>query len=193
MSVLAQEQGGGSNFLLPNMTIVVEVLAFLLILYILRRWVWPPLSKAMNDRQAMVRKQAADSAEASRKLREAEKHFAAALADARREATAIRDEARADAKRIREEMRIAADAEVERIRRRGEEQLARQQEQVTRQLRSEIGGLAVQLAERIVGQSLADDGMRRATIDRFLAELDRVPAHPRRTGAPGGVSGAGAS
>ncbi|GEL17548.1 F0F1 ATP synthase subunit B [Pseudonocardia asaccharolytica] len=188
MTVLAQEQEGGGNFLLPNLTIVIEVLAFLLILYVLRRWVWPPLSKAMNDRQAMVRRQAAESTEATRRLRQAEERFDSALAEARREAATIRDEARADAKRIREEMRVAADAEVERIRQRGEEQLARQREQVTRQLRAELGGLAVQLAERIIGQSLADDGLRRATVDRFLADLDQVPGEPRKAGAAGGAS-----
>jgi F-type H+-transporting ATPase subunit b len=42
-----------------------------------------------------------------------------------------------------------------------------------RQLRGEIGGLSVQLAERIIGTTLADDGRRRDTVDAFLSELDR--------------------
>src|SRR6478735_8035280 len=96
-SVLAQsEDGSGNNFLLPNMTLVVEVLCFLLILYLLKRYVWPPLSKAMNDRQAMIRQQVADSEEATRRLREAQERFDSALAEARNEAARIRDDARAD-------------------------------------------------------------------------------------------------
>lgn len=177
--LLAQaEESGGSenNFLLPNLTLVVEVLAFLLILYILKRYVWPPLSKAMNDRQAMIRQQVADSEETTRRLREAKERFDSALAEARSEAARIRDDARADAQAIREELREQANAEVERIRVRGEEQLAAQREATVRELRAEIGGLSMQLAERIVGQSLDSDASRQATVDSFLAELDRMPA-----------------
>jgi F-type H+-transporting ATPase subunit b len=190
ISVLAQEQeGGNNNFLLPNLTIVVEVLAFLLILYILKRYVWPPLSKAMTDRQEMIRQQVVDSDEASRRLREAEERYESALAEARNEAARIRDDARADAQAIREEMREQATAEVERIRVRGAEQLASQREQAVRQLRAEIGGLSMQLAERLIGQSLAGDTNRTATVDRFLAELDRMPARGAREQTPAGGAG----
>jgi len=95
------------------------------------------------------------------------------LAGLRAEAARIRDDARADGNRIRAELREQAEQEAERIRQRGDEQLAAQREQAVRQLRGEIGGLSVQLAERIIGTSLADDTRRRQTIDAFLDELDQ--------------------
>ncbi len=58
-----------------------------------------------------------------------------------------------------------------------------------RQLRGEIGGLSVQLAERIIGSSLQDDGRRRDTVDAFLAELDGLA--DRRGSAPASTGGAG--
>ena len=39
-------------------------------------------------------------------------------------------------------------------------------------LRAEVGSLAVELASRVVGESLADEARQRRTVDRFLAELD---------------------
>ena len=45
--------------------------------------------------------------------------------------------------------------------------------QVVRELRGEIGTLAVQLAERIVDQRLSDDVQVRATVDSFLADLEQ--------------------
>jgi F-type H+-transporting ATPase subunit b len=42
---------------------------------------------------------------------------------------------------------------------------------IVRELRAEIGGLAVDLASRIVGESLADEARRHGTVERFLAEL----------------------
>lgn len=187
---LAAESEGGNNFLVPNFTLVIEVLAFLLILFILYRYVWPPLSKAMNDRQAMISKGVEDSNEAARKLQQAEERYDAAIADVRSEAARIRDDARADATRIREELKAQADAEVERIRQRGEEQLASQRDQAVRQLKTEIGGLSMQLAQRIVGDALIDEDRKRATIDTFLAELDGLaPTDDRReASAAGGQS-----
>ncbi|HZS19787.1 MAG TPA: hypothetical protein VFA63_02235, partial [Pseudonocardiaceae bacterium] len=38
-------------------------------------------------------------------------------------------------------------------------------------MRSELGNLAVTLASRIVGESVADDARRAGTVDRFLDEL----------------------
>lgn len=182
--VLAAESEGGNNFLVPNFTLVIEVLAFLLILFILYRYVWPPLSKAMNERQAMISKQVEDSNEAARKLQQAEERYDAAIAEVRSEAARIRDDARADAARIREELREQANAEVERIRQRGEEQLVSQRDQAVRQLKTEIGGLSMQLAQRIVGDALIDEDRKRATVDTFLSELDALEPKASTSGGP---------
>jgi F-type H+-transporting ATPase subunit b len=47
---------------------------------------------------------------------------------------------------------------------------------VINQLRAEVGGLATQLAGRIVGESLEDDERARRSVDRFIAELESEPA-----------------
>lgn len=184
------------NFLLPNGTLIAELVAFLIILWVLWKYVVPPLSKSLQDRQDMIQKQVEDSEEAQRRLKAAEERYDQALAEARTEAAKIRDNARADGERIREELREQANAEVERIRQRGEEQLSTQREQVVRQLRGELGGLSVQLAEKLVGHELADDDRKRATVDDFLSRLDRMPAKqpgaevgaPATTGTAGGAS-----
>ena len=164
------------NFLVPNGTIIAELVAFVIILWVLWKYVVPPLSKSLQDRQDMIQKQVEDSEEAQRRLKAAEERYDQALAEARTEAAKIRDNARADGEHIREELREQASAEVERIRQRGEEQLSAQRDQVVRQLRGELGGLSIQLAEKLVGHELADDDRRRSTVDSFLSELDRMPA-----------------
>jgi F-type H+-transporting ATPase subunit b len=184
-----------NNFLLPNGTFIAELVAFLIILYVLWKYVVPPLSKSLQDRQDMIIKQVQDAEEAQRKLKAAEERYEQALAEARTEAAKIRDGARADGERIREELREQANSEVERIRQRGEEQLGAQRDQVVRQLRGELGGLATQLAERLVGHELSDNAGKQATVDRFLQGLDDMPskdsAAPAHTGAaaPAGSSG----
>src|SRR5215468_650394 len=69
----------------------------------------------------------------------------------------------AQAQRIVEELRASAQEESARIVARGEEQLQTQRGQVVRELRQEIGTLAVELSEKIVGERLADDARVSAT------------------------------
>ena len=63
---------GGGNFLVPNFTFVVELLAFLIILYVLGKYVIPPINKAMSDRQERIRKQFEDLEQAKADARETE-------------------------------------------------------------------------------------------------------------------------
>jgi F-type H+-transporting ATPase subunit b len=169
------------NFLLPNATSIVVFVIFLVILFFFYRFVVPPLTKAMAERDEMNRKQVEDRENAQRKLVEAEQRYEKALAEARGEAAKIRDEARAEAQKIRDDMKAETDREVAEILRRGEEQLATQREEAVRSLRAEIGGLSTQLAERVLGRPLAGDGSYRSTIDAFLADLDRDDAGTDRT------------
>ncbi|MGH3823221.1 MAG: F0F1 ATP synthase subunit B [Pseudonocardiaceae bacterium] len=171
---LAAPEGGGDIFLIPNATFFVELVIFLIVLGVLWRYAVPPVKRAMDERQGMVRRQIEESQQASKRLSEAEARYSQALAEARIEAAKIREAARADAQEIKDEMRQQAEQEVARIRERGEEQLATQREAVVRELRGELGTLAVTLAGRIVGESVADDARRAGTVDRFLDELQEM-------------------
>ncbi|HET9253901.1 MAG TPA: F0F1 ATP synthase subunit B [Pseudonocardiaceae bacterium] len=187
---LAEAGGGGNLFLIPNATFFVELVIFLVVLGVLWRYAVPPVKRAMDERQAMVRRQIEESQQASKRLAEAEARYSQALTEARVEAAKIRETARADAQEIKEEIRQQAEQEVARIRQRGEEQLATQREAVVRELRGEIGTLAVTLASRIVGESVADDARRAGTVDRFLDELAGMgnDGHPSASNSDGAVS-----
>jgi F-type H+-transporting ATPase subunit b len=161
-----------SNFLVPNATFIAELVAFLIILGVLGKYILPPVQKAMRDRQAMIAQQVEDSAEAKRKLGEAEAEYQRALIEARTEAAQIRERARAEAQHAVEDLRAQAQEESARIVARGEEQLARQRGAIVRELRAEIGTLAIELSEKIVDQRLSDDAQVSATVDAFLAGLE---------------------
>lgn len=151
-----------------------EIFAFLIILFVLYRYVWPILSRMATKQQDTISQQVDASEEAERDLDEAQRRFESALAEARDEVAKIRDTARSDAERIREELREQAEREVERIRQRGEEQLIAQRDQTVRQLQGEMGGLMMALTERIIVESLSHDERRVSTVDHFLDELDQM-------------------
>jgi len=94
----------------------------------------------------------------------------------RTEAAKIRDDARADAENIRKDILAKAREESERIIAAGRESLEVERQTIVRELRAELGTLAVDLASRIVGESLADEARRRGTVERFLASLETAGA-----------------
>jgi len=151
--------------------IIVGLVAFGLLVFVLGRYVWPRMEQTFQARvdaiEGGIKRAEERQAEADRLL-EQYKHQ---LAEARTEAARIRDEARADAVGIREEMLARAREESERIIGAGREALAAERTTIVRDLRGEIGSLAVDLAGRIVGEELADSARQRGTVERFLSEL----------------------
>jgi F-type H+-transporting ATPase subunit b len=177
-----------SIFILPNATFIAELVAFVIILAVLWKYVVPPVQKAMRDRQEVIRRQLEESQRAREQLASAEQEHRETLAEARAEATKIREDARKESQKVIDETKDRAQAEVDRIRERGEEQLAAQRRQVIAELRVEIGQMAVQLASRIVGESMEEDARRRGTVDRFLTELDAMAESGNQHGSSQGAS-----
>ena len=168
------------NFLVPNGTFIAELIAFLIVLAVLWRYVVPPVSKAMSERQAMIKAQLDEGRQASERLKQAEADYRKAMEEARTTAATIRDQARADAAAIREEMLEQAVQERDRIIESGREQLVHDREALVRELRASLGELAVELASRILGESLAEEARQRGTVDRFLSELQQEAGTGRR-------------
>jgi F-type H+-transporting ATPase subunit b len=181
-SLIASPVPLASNFLVPNGTFVVELIAFAIILFILAKYVIPPINKAMTDRQNQIRKEFADLEHAQADARAAEKDFREQLAQARHEAAKIREDAREQGAAIIAEMRQQAQEESDRILRHARAQLEAERSQTVASLRSEVGTMATTLAGRIVGESLEDDDRRARTVERFISALEQEQA-PSSTGS----------
>jgi ATP synthase F0 subunit b len=150
-----------------------ELLAFAIVVWVVVRFVVPVMQKAKTERQRVIREQLeaskADKAEAER----AEAEFNRAH-EGMAEATArLRDDARQQSEQIAEELRERARTESARILNRGQELLASERDIAVRNLRTDAGRLAVDLAEQIVTEYLQDAGNRRASVGRAL---DRITA-----------------
>jgi F-type H+-transporting ATPase subunit b len=154
--------------------VVLGIISFGLLCFVLMRYVFPRMEKTFAARvdaiEGGIKRAEVAQAEANQLLEQ----YRAQLAEARTEAARIRDEARADAEDIRQDVLAKAREESERIIAAGRDQLGAQRESIVRQLRAEVGSLAVDLAGRIVGESLADEARSRGTVERFIAELDRA-------------------
>jgi F-type H+-transporting ATPase subunit b len=152
--------------------LVVGLVAFGVLCFVLMKFVFPRMETTFRARVDAIEggiKRAEDKqAEANALLEE----YKQQLAGARTEAAQIRDRAHADANSIREDVLAQAREERDRIIAVGAEQLDQQRATIVRELRAEVGNLAVDLAGRIVGESLTDEARSRGTVERFLNDLE---------------------
>src|SRR4051812_4495209 len=188
MIILAAKE----NPLIPPLgEIIIGIIAFGILLLVMAKFVAPRFEQVFRARREAIEGGIERAETMQVEAKAALEQYRAQLAEARNEAAQIRDQARAEGQQILEELRTQAQEENARILARGEEQLAAQRQQVVNELRGQIGALAVELAGRVVGESLADEARRRGTVDRFLAELDgmAVGSPDGRTGGATSVTG----
>ncbi|TCB95717.1 F0F1 ATP synthase subunit B [Micromonospora zingiberis] len=156
--------------------LVIGSIAFALLCFVLLKFVMPRMETMYQARvdaiEGGLKRAEAAQAEANQLLEQ----YRAQLAEVRTEAAQIRDDARADAESIRTEILAKAREESDRIITAGRESLAVERQTIVRELRAEVGGLAVDLASRIVGESLADEARRKGTVERFLTDLESAGA-----------------
>ncbi|WP_422745816.1 F0F1 ATP synthase subunit B [Mycobacterium sp. WMMD1722] len=150
-TILAAEEGGGGNFLVPNGTFFFVLLIFLIVLGVIAKFVVPPISKVLHDREAMVTKTVEDNRKSAELFAAAQADSQKVMGSARREAAAIRDKARGDGRQIVEDHRARAGAEAASTLEAANDELSRQGRQTADELQTSIETLSATLASRVLG------------------------------------------
>jgi F-type H+-transporting ATPase subunit b len=156
--------------IIPEM--IIGAIAFGLLCFVLMKFVFPRMNQMYEARVDAIEGGLQRAEKAQAEANELLAQYRAQLAEARTDAARIRDEARADAEGIRQDVLAKAREESDRIIAAGREQLTGERQAIVRELRAEMGSLAVTLAGRIVGESLEDEARRKGTVQRFLTELE---------------------
>ena len=163
----------GPNPVIPNVgELIIGLLTFGAVVWVLWRYAWPRMEATFQARRDAIEGGIKRAEERQAEANQLFEQYKQQLAEARNEASVIRDRARGDADAIREDAQRQAREERDRIIASGQEQLEQQRATLVRELRAEMGELAVDLASRIVGEALADEARRRGTVERFLTDLE---------------------
>ncbi len=155
-------------------TFIGQLIGFAAIVFLVVRYVVPPVRNLMATRQNVVRQQLDDAAKAAERLTESTTAHSKAVEAAKSDAEQVVEEAKADAERIAEQLQAQAEIDAERIRAQGGRQAELLRAQLSRQLRLELGHESVRQAEELVRNYVAEAAQQSATVDRFLDELDAM-------------------
>jgi F-type H+-transporting ATPase subunit b len=147
-----------------------QIINFLLILYLLNRFVFRRVLALLDERQERIAKglEDAESAARDRELARAERE--AALDEARKEAAAMIARATKIAEDSRAEIVAAARAEAEKVAARATEEITAEKQRAIAELRTQVADLALDAAGRLVKAEMNAPTQRRLVED-FLAEV----------------------
>ncbi len=175
--ILAAEDGADHNPLLPAWyDIIWSLVAFAVVLFVFWKYVIPRYQKVLDERHDTIEGGIARAEAAQAEANASLTAYREQLAGAREEAAEIRDEARQQGTQIINTMKAQATEESDRIIANGAAQLAAQRQQVVAELRTDVGRMSIDLAEKLVAADLSEGAKQSATVDRFLAELDTEQA-----------------
>ncbi|CAB4860339.1 unannotated protein [freshwater metagenome] len=152
--------------------LIVGLLGFLVLLWLLKKFAYPQFEATFQERTAAIEGGIEKAEKAQAEAAAALAQYQAQLADARGEASTIRSEAQAERSRIVEEARSEATAAAEQVTSRAAAQMEADRLAAKAELSAEVGRIALDLASRVVGEALSDDARARATVDRFIADLE---------------------
>jgi F-type H+-transporting ATPase subunit b len=167
-------EGEKLNPLIPHTAeIIVGFVAFSLLYIVMRRKVVPMFEKAFTARTAAIQGGMERAEKAQLDAQRALIQYNDQLSKAREEAQTLREEARVQGATIVEELRVKAQEEAARITATAHASIEAERQQAITSLRNEVGALAVELASKIVGESLDDAARQSRIVDRFLDDLEK--------------------
>ena len=165
--------GGETNILrLPVYELVIGTLAFGIVFFALAKFAFPAISKTLEDRADAIEGGLARAENSQAEAAAMLEQYRAQLADARGEAATIRAEAQAEKAAMIESARGEAATAAASVTERAQAQIEAERSQAMASLRRDVSELALTLAGKVVGESLTDDARARASVDRFIADLE---------------------
>lgn len=162
-------EGGSTALIVHPFWVLVSIVNFLVLLYLLQRFMWGPITRTLDARAERIREGLEAAAAAKREREEMKVEVERLLAEALREATDLAERSAKAAEAAAADIRAQAKAEGDRIRERAKADAEQLHRQTLAELRGEVASIAVLAASRILGREV-DASAHRALIERSLDE-----------------------
>jgi F-type H+-transporting ATPase subunit b len=153
-----------------NATLFVQALSFAFLIWFSVKFIWPPLTRAIEERNKRIADGLAAAEKGKASLAEAERSSQAAMKEARERASGVLGESEKRGVQIVDEARLAAKAEADRIVAGAREQIAAEVAKARTELRDQVARLAIAGAEKIL-QREVDAKAHADMLNKLKAEL----------------------
>ena len=168
---LAEESAVGPDILIPKVAeFVPALIAFLVILAVLSKLVWPSVLEMMEKRQAKIQSDLDEAERSKREAAEEAKSYEGKILEAHHEADAIIAKAKKEAEEVRSQVLAKAQREAADIIAKAHGAVDSERHKAMIELSSSVVDLSVEIASKIIGNDLSEDEQRRLA-EKYLAEV----------------------
>ena len=172
-SILADSSVNLENPIIPEPSeLIIGIIAFVIVFYFLATKLLPNIRKTLEDRTEAIEGGLQQAELAQAEAAQVKADAQAQLAELRHSTADIRAKAQADGAALVEQARGEANTQKEAIVASAHAQLEADRNSAVNVLKADLGKLATELADKIVGERAQDAALQERIIDRFLDELD---------------------
>lgn len=149
-----------------------QTVLFIALLLLLRKYAWKPILNAVNEREEKI----ADSLQLAEKTKAEIETLKAQNADLLKEARAERDamikDAKATASKMIEDAKSTAKEEGSKMLAAAKSSIEAEKSSAISELKTEVAGFALQIAEKVVRGELASDEKQKALADKLVEDIN---------------------
>ena len=156
--------------MLPNLTLVIQGIAFFAVAWLVMKFGWPPIMAAIEERQQKIAEGLAAADRSQKDLAQAQDRVNEALKDARVKANEIIEQAHQRANQIVDAAKTEAVAEAGRQKALAEAEIVAATNRAREDLRRQVSMLAVTGAEKLLRREI-DAAAHKALLDELAAQL----------------------
>lgn len=153
-----------------NATLIGQLISFAIFVWFCMKFVWPPIIKAIEERQSSIANALASAESARKEQADTKALVEQEIAQAKIQAQEIVDLANKRRNEILDEVKIEAESTKAKIIEQGYAEIEAERKRVQEELRAKVASLAVAGAEKIVGRTV-DEAANNDIIDKLVAEL----------------------
>lgn len=161
------------SLLTPDIGLIFWMLiAFGVVFFVLVKFGWPIITQMVDERKKYIDDSLESARQVNEKLAKIQEESAALLKQAREQQSQILADAMEQRKQIVEKAQTEATIAGQKILEEAKQQIEVEKEDAIRDIRRQVGLLSVEIAEKVLRQSLKTDKDQMAMIDRLLDEMD---------------------
>jgi len=153
-----------------NLTLIGQMFAFIGFVWFCMKYVWPPITAAMAERENKIADGLAAADRASHDLELAQEKAVERLKEAKEEASSIVDSANKRANQIVEEAKDAAVVEADRVKAAAQAEIEQESNRARETLRSDVAALTLAGAEKVLGAEI-DQAAHNELVEKLAADL----------------------
>ena len=150
--------------------LIVQIINFILMLVVLKAWVFKPLMGMLSKRREKIEKGMEDARVAAEARQNAEKDAAAIIAEAQSKTAQIVRESSEKAAAANREIKAASEAELAKAREDALAEIGKERERMLGELRGQVAALAIAAAQKLIGENL-DEKRQHALVDEFFSGI----------------------